>query len=231
MEATDTVQPAQPSYKLATLIAVCIAAFLEPFDALVAAVALPGIQQGVGADFADLQLIFNAYTLTFATLLSISGSLADLYGRRRLFVIGLAVLAAASLLCALASDPLVLSMGRLLQGVGASITFTTTLALLVQEFRGRQRAVVFGIWSASIGLGLVVGPIVGGILTDAFGWRSVFVANVPFALAAILLALARVRESRDPAAARLDWAGLSTFTASFFPSDVCLNLWQRVWLD
>jgi len=206
----------QPVYGVATLVAVCIAAFLEPFDAMVAAVALPSIQQGVGADFTELQLIFNAYTLTFATMLSIAGSFADLYGRRRLFIVGLGMLGGASMLCALANDPLVLSLGRLLQGVGAAITFTTTLALLVQEFRGRARAIAFGIWSASIGLGLVVGPLIGGVLTDAFGWRSVFFANVPIVLVVIVLAVKGVRESRDPGAARLDWAGLATFTASFF---------------
>lgn len=215
-EPEDTNPSRHRGYKTITLVAVCIASFLESFDAQVAAVALPGIQQGLGADFDDLQLIFNAYTLTFATLLSISGSLADLFGRRRLFIAGITVLASASVLCALATSPLFLGLGRLLQGVGASVTFTTTLALLVQEFRGRERAVAFGVWSASLGTGLVVGPLAGGVLTDAFGWRSVFVANVPFAAAAIVLALVGVRESRDPAAARLDWPGLATFTTSFF---------------
>lgn len=216
LEATDGTRAGAVGYKVATLIAVCIAAFLEPFDAMVASVALPSIQQGVGADFTELQLIFNAYTLTFATLLSVAGSLADLYGRRLLFVVGLVLLAAASVLCALAADPLVLSFGRLLQGAGAAITFTTTLALLIQEFRGRERAVAFGLWSATLGLGLVVGPLIGGVLTDAFGWRSVFLVNAPIALVAIVLALTWVRESRDPSAVRLDWAGLSTFTVSFF---------------
>ncbi len=216
MASPDTIPEWQAGRKRATLIAVSIASFLEPLDASAVVMALPGIEQHLGASLADLQWVINAYALTFCAFLMIGGSLADLFGRRRLFVIGLSLVAVTSLLCGLSTTPLMLNLCRGLEGIGAALTCTTTLALLVQEFHGQERTLVFGIWGATIGLSLSFGPLLGGVISQWLGWRWIFLSNVPVCIAAILLTLAKIRESRDPEAAHIGWAGFVTFTPFFF---------------
>ncbi|GAB1545403.1 MFS transporter [Scytonema sp. NUACC21] len=202
--------------KWATLITVCIASFLEPLDTTVVVVALPTIQRSLDASFAELQWIVSAYTLTFAAFLMTGGTLGDRFGRRRIFITGLTLFAVMSLLCGLAPSPLVLNLARGAQGLGAALTFTITLALLVQEFHGRERAMAFGIWGALQGAGLSLGPLIGGLVTAGLGWRWIFLGNVPVCAFAIWLTLAKVRESRDPETGGLDWVGLVTFTTALF---------------
>jgi EmrB/QacA subfamily drug resistance transporter len=199
-----------------TLLVVCVATFMYLLDITIVNVALPKIAQGLHASFSDLQWVVNAYALTLAALLLTAGSLADLLGRRLMFAIGLALFALASLLCALSPSALFLILARGGQGIGGAIMFATSLALLAQEFHGRERGTALGIWGATTGAAVAIGPLVGGVLTEAFGWQSIFLINVPIGAAAIVLTLARVPESRDPAGKRIDWIGTGTFTAALF---------------
>jgi EmrB/QacA subfamily drug resistance transporter len=199
-----------------TLIIVCTATFMLLLDITVVNVALPSIQRSLHGSFTDLQWVVDAYSLMLATLLLTAGSLADLLGRRRVFVVGLGLFSAASFLCGLATTPLFLNLARGLQGVGGAIMFATSLALLAQEFEGKERGFAFGIWGATIGGAVAIGPLVGGALTSAFGWEWIFFVNVPIGVAAMFASMRYIHESRDPDAGRIDWAGLVTFSGSLF---------------
>ncbi|MDO8213960.1 MFS transporter [Conexibacter sp. CPCC 206217] len=198
-----------------TLIAVSVATFMLLLDITVVNVALPSIRDDLGASFEDLQWVIDAYALTLAALVLTAGSLADRLGRRRIFVAGLAIFTGASLCCALAPDPTVLNVARALQGVGGAAMFAVSLALIAQEFApGRERGTAMGAYGATIGVAVAIGPLLGGALTDSLGWEAIFYLNVPIGLAAIAITYAKLRESRDPHATRVDWAGTATFSAS-----------------
>jgi len=199
-----------------TLITVCTATFMLLLDITVVNVALPSIRRSLHGSFTDLQWVVDAYSLTLASLLLTAGSLADILGRRRVFVVGLAVFSAASFLCGLATTPAFLNFARALQGVGGAIMFATSLSLLAQEFEGRDRGTAFGIWGATIGGAVAIGPLVGGALTSAFGWEWIFFVNVPIGIAAIYATMRFVHESRDPTGRRIDLIGLVTFSGSLF---------------
>ncbi len=207
-----------------TLIVVCVAIFMLLLDITIVNVALPKIAHGLRASFTDIQWVVDAYALTLAALLLTTGALADLLGRRLVFAIGLALFAITSLLCALSPSALFLILARGGQGIGGAIMFSTSLALLAQEFHGRERGTAFGIWGATTGAAVAVGPLLGGVLTEAFGWQSIFFINVPIGFAAAALTLARVGESRDPEARAIDWAGAVTFTAALFALVLALIL-------
>ena len=200
-----------------TLFAVSVATFMLLLDITVVNVALPSIRDDLGASFTDLQWVIDAYALTLAALVLTAGSLADRLGRRRVFAAGLAIFTTASLLCGLAPDPLFLNLARAVQGIGGAVMFAVSLALIAQEFApGRERGVAMGIYGASIGVAVAVGPLVGGALTDSLGWESIFYLNVPIGLAALAVTYAKLRESRDPNATRVDWAGTGTFSLALF---------------
>jgi EmrB/QacA subfamily drug resistance transporter len=200
-----------------TLIAVSVATFMLLLDITVVNTALPSIQEDLGATFTDLQWVVDAYTLPLAALVLTAGVLADRLGRRRVFAAGLAIFTLGSLLAGLATDPTFLNLARALQGVGGAVMFAVSLALIAQEFSaGRERGVAMGVYGATIGIAVAVGPLVGGVLTEWIGWESIFFLNVPIGLAAIAITYLRVRESRDPNASRIDWAGLVTFSSSLF---------------
>jgi EmrB/QacA subfamily drug resistance transporter len=200
-----------------TLIAVSVATFMLLLDITVVNVALPSIRDDLGASFSDLQWVVDAYALTLAALVLTAGALADRFGRRRLFAWGLGIFSVASLLCALAPDPTFLNVARALQGVGGAVMFAVSLALLAQEFpAGRERGTAMGLYGATIGAAVAVGPLVGGALTDGLGWQSIFYINIPIGVAAIAVTYLKLRESRDPNATRVDWAGVATFSASLF---------------
>ncbi|HEX8105841.1 MAG TPA: MFS transporter [Solirubrobacteraceae bacterium] len=203
-----------------TLVAVCIATFMLLLDVTIVNVALPDIERSLGSSFADLQWVVDAYALTLAALLLTGGSLADLFGRRLLFVIGLAIFTAASLACGLSGSPTALNLARAAQGIGAAFMFATALALLAANFFGADRGTAFGIWGAVTGASVAVGPLAGGVLTQSLGWESIFFVNVPIGIGAIALAYAKVDESRaprsGPARPRVDWAGLILFSAALF---------------
>jgi EmrB/QacA subfamily drug resistance transporter len=213
---TATVPADGPDRRWWTLGAVCVATFMLLLDITIVNVALPDIARDLRTSFSDLQWVIDAYALALAALLLTAGSLADLLGRRLVFTAGLALFTAASLLCGLAGSPLFLNLARGLQGVGGAAMFATSLALLAATFHGRERGTAFGVWGATTGAAVAIGPLIGGLLTEKVGWESIFLINLPIGLAAIAVTLTRVRESRDPDAAGVDWAGLVTFSTGLF---------------
>lgn len=197
-----------------TLLAVCLGTFMLLLDVTIVNVALPDIQTSLHASFSDLQWVVDAYALSLASLLLTAGSLADLFGRRILFSIGLVIFTAGSLLCGLAQASLVLILSRAGQGVGGAIMFATSLALLASAFQGRERGVAFGVWGAVTGLAVAVGPVLGGILTSALSWRWIFFVNIPIGAFALVVTRVRIVESKETLAHRPDWPGFATFSAS-----------------
>jgi EmrB/QacA subfamily drug resistance transporter len=196
-----------------TLLAVCAGTFMLLLDVTIVVVALPDIQTSLRAGFSDVQWVVDAYALTLAALLLTSGVLADRYGRRRLFVIGLTIFTLGSLLCGLARDPLMLVLSRSGQGIGGAIMFATSLALLGNSFRGKDRGVAFGVWGAITGVAVALGPVLGGVITSGIGWRGIFLVNVPVGVGALAVTAWRVEESRAPHPAPPDLAGFVLLTA------------------
>ena len=195
-----------------TLIAVSTGVFMLLLDITIVNVALPDIQRAFHASLSDLQWTIDAYALTLAAFLLMAGSLADMFGRRLLFAIGLAVFTAGSFACGLASGPVFLIAARAGQGVGGAIMFATSLALIAQAFHGRDRAVAFGLLGAITGVAVAVGPVLGGLLTSGISWRWIFFVNIPIGIVALLVTLRKVDESRNPFARRPDIAGFLTFS-------------------
>ena len=205
------------SRKWWTLLTVSVGTFMLLLDITVVNTALPSIQKDLSAGFTDVQWVIDAYTLALAATVLTAGSLADRLGRRAVFTVGLAIFSLASLAAGLAPDATFLNVARAVQGIGGAAMFAVSLALVAQEFApGRERATAMGIYGATIGVSVAVGPLVGGAITSGLGWRWVFFVNVPVGAAAIALTLAQVRESRDPNATRVDWAGLVTFSTALF---------------
>lgn len=199
-----------------TLTAVGVATFMLLLDITIVNVALPDIQRSLHASFSDLQWVVDAYALTLAAALLVSGSMADIVGRRMIFTVGLVIFSAASLLCGLAQSPAMLASSRALQGIGGAMMFSTSLALIAQAFQGAERATAFGVIGAVTGASVAVGPLIGGALTDGIGWRSIFLVNVPVGVVAVVITLRRVLESRDPNPSGTDWWGALTFSGALF---------------
>jgi EmrB/QacA subfamily drug resistance transporter len=196
-----------------TLVAVCTGVFMLLLDVTIVNVALPDIQQSLGASLADLQWVVDAYALSLAALLLTAGSIADRVGRRVVFATGIVVFTAGSLLCGVAGDPTFLALARAAQGVGGAIMFATSLALLTTAFHGRDRGTAFGIFGAITGVAVAVGPVLGGAITSGLTWRWIFFVNIPIGVGALFATLLRVDESRDPRPRRIDYAGFTTFSA------------------
>ena len=217
METTTATRPQEETRTgPATLALICTGYFIVILDATVTNVALPSIGRGLHGSVTGLQWVVDAYTLLLAALTLTMGTLADRFGRRRLFVIGVGVFTLASLLCGLATDATFLHLARGLQGVGGAAMFATSLALIAQEFQGPERGTAIAAWGATIGGAVAVGPLVGGALTDGLGWEWIFFVNVPIGIGTVVLAETQAGESRDPEAKRLDWAGLLTFSLGLF---------------
>ncbi len=199
-----------------TLTAVLIGVFMLLLDVTIVNVALPSIQKDLNSSFSDLQWVIDAYALMLASTLLVSGSVADLIGRRKVFAIGLVVFTLASLGCGLVHTPLHLNLLRGVQGVGGGMMFATSLALLGAAFQGRERGLAFGAFGAVTGASVAVGPVLGGVLTEAFSWEAVFLVNLPVGLIALTMTLTRVAESRDEHPAKIDFPGAVTLTGSLF---------------
>ena len=195
-----------------TLLAVCTGTFMLLLDVTIVIVAQPAIQSGLHASFSDVQWVLDAYALTLASLLLTSGVLADRYGRKRLFQIGLVIFTLGSLLCGVAQDPVMLILSRSGQGVGGAIMFATSLALLGNSFRGRDRGVAFGVWGAITGVATALGPVLGGVITTDWSWRGIFLVNVPIGVLAVVLTAWQVDESKSPHPTPPDWAGFALLT-------------------
>jgi EmrB/QacA subfamily drug resistance transporter len=196
-----------------TLIAVCAGIFMLLLDVTIVVVAQPAIQAGLHATFSEVQWTLDAYALTLASLLLTSGVLADRYGRKLLFLLGLAIFTLGSLLCGLAVSPLMLILSRCCQGIGGAIMFATSLALLGHSFRGRDRGVAFGVWGAVTGVSTALGPVLGGVITTGWDWRGIFLVNVPVGVFALIVTWRQVAESRSPNPAPPDWPGFALLTA------------------
>ncbi|SNS10884.1 drug resistance transporter, EmrB/QacA subfamily [Geodermatophilus pulveris] len=203
------MSPATRTRPGAVLAVMCLAVFTVNVDTTIVNVTLPTLVAELGATTRDLQWIVDSYLLVFAALVLAGGSLSDRLGRRALLVAGLAVFGLGNALAAVAGTPGELIAARAFTGIGAAAVFPTTLSILTQVFRERAaRARAIGLWGASTGLAVAFGPITGGALLEQFWWGSTFLVKLPIALLALALVLALVPESRDPAAPRIDTAGL-----------------------
>ncbi|WP_329565725.1 MFS transporter [Kitasatospora sp. NBC_01266] len=194
------------------LAAICLGAFMLLVDVSIVNVALPKMSADLHSSFTSLQWVVDIYALVLAALLMALGSLGDRLGHRRLYLGGLVVFAAASLTCALAPDAAVLIASRAAQGIGGAAMMTSTTALLNGAYQGRDRGTAFGIWGAVNGAAAAVGPVLGGLLTDQFGWRSIFMVNVPVAVLALVMTTGYLKGGTGVARGRLDLAGALSFT-------------------
>jgi EmrB/QacA subfamily drug resistance transporter len=215
----STVQPRPTSYDVRTpaqrwtLLVVCLATAMLMLDIAVVNTALSDVREDLGAGSSGLQWLVDAYTLPLAAAVITAGSIADRFGRRRLFLLGTTVFTTASLLCALAPTIVALDLARALQGTGAAVMFSVSLAVLSVAFpRPGERMPALAAYGATMAASFAIGPLVGGALTSAFGWRAIFVLNLPLGALCIALVLRHVRESTDPRAPRVDVPGLVTST-------------------
>jgi EmrB/QacA subfamily drug resistance transporter len=189
------------------LAATIIGSAMVFIDGTITNVALPQIQERLGATAVDAQWIVEAYALFLAALILVGGSLGDHYGRRRIFLVGVGIFTVASVACALALTPGHLIAARAVQGVGGALLVPGSLAIIGASFREEDRGKAIGTWSGFSGITTAVGPVVGGYLVDNVSWRAAFLLNVPLAIAVILISFRHVPESRDPDARRLDIPG------------------------
>ncbi len=195
-----------------TLLVVSLALFMVTLDNLVVTTALPSIRADLGASIEDLEWTVNAYTLAFAVFLLTGAALGDRFGRRRMFVAGLTLFTISSALAALAPTTGALIGARALQGLGAAIAMPLTLTLLSEAFPAAKRGVALGIWSGTAGLGVALGPLVGGAIVDGISWQWIFWVNVPVGVVLLPLAVRHLVESRG-AARRLDLGGVALASA------------------
>ena len=197
------------------LALVCVAMFMTVLDVSIVNVALPSIKTALNVAEKDLQWVVTAYAIAFGGFLLLGGRAADLLGRRRMFMIGIALFAAASLVCGLAGSIGVLVAARVVQGLGGAIISPATLSIITTTFEeGAERNKALGIWGAMAGGGAAAGVLFGGILTKYAGWEWIFFVNVPVGVAVLLLTRAVVRESRIPGLHGFDFPGATTVTAS-----------------
>lgn len=219
---TQTAQITKRTQAL-TLIATCVGYFMVVLDTTIVNVALPAIQSNLGTSISELQWIIDGYVLVFASLLLIAGALGDRFGARQMFLIGVALFAAASILCGEAPTIVMLIAARAIQGIGAALIIPATLALANEAYPDpKARARAISIWGAISGLGLALGPLIGGILVDTLGWRSIFLVNVPFGIVGIVVAWRFIRPSTHRKERSLDLGAqfmtimtLAALTAAF----------------
>ena len=207
---------AEETRKWFTLAAVSFGLFMIMLDNTVVNVALPAIQRDLGADLSSLQWIVAGYALTFAALMLIGGKVADAYGRRLIFVIGIGVFTSASLWCGLAGSENELITARVLQGAGAALMNPATLSIIAATFPPRERGTAIGIWAGVSALALAIGPLLGGLITEHLDWSWIFFINIPVGIVAIAASFLFIDESRDETHVRLDLPGLATSAVGLF---------------
>jgi EmrB/QacA subfamily drug resistance transporter len=218
--------------KVIVLLTMCFALAMAMLDNTVVNVALPTLNRELGATVSDLQWIVDGYVLAFASLLLTGGILGDRYGRKRMFLSGLAIFTIASLACGLASSSGELIAFRALQGIGAALLMPGTLSILTVTFPPHERAKAIGLWAGMSGLALALGPTLGGYMVEHLGWESVFFLNVPIGIVAFAVAVRTVRESRSDEARDLDIPGLLLGTGALFSFTYALiEANQRGWSD
>jgi EmrB/QacA subfamily drug resistance transporter len=196
-----------------TLGAMCFALFMVMLDNTVVNVALPSIQREIHAGISELEWVINGYTLTFAVLIATGGRLGDIFGRRLMFLAGVIIFAITSATAGLAQDPQMLIGSRAIQGIGAALMMPATLSIITHAFPAAERGKAIGTWAGVSALALSIGPVVGGFLTEYVSWRAIFFINLPVAVAAVIVTLFAVRESRDETVdRRVDYPGVITLT-------------------
>jgi EmrB/QacA subfamily drug resistance transporter len=197
-----------------TLGAMCFALFMVMLDNTVVNVALPSIQRDLGASISQLEWVINGYTLTFAVLIATGGRLGDIFGRRLMFLAGVVIFAITSATAGLAQDPAMLIGSRAIQGVGGALMLPATLSIITHAFPASERGRAIGMWAGVSALALSIGPVVGGFLTEYVTWRAIFFINLPVAVAAVIVTVFAVGESRDETVdRRVDYPGVVTLTA------------------
>ena len=199
-----------------TLAAVSFGLFMIMLDNTVVNVALPTIQRDLDATLSQLEWVVTGYALTFAAFMLIGGKVADAYGRRRIFVVGIVVFTIASLLCGLAASGEMLIGARVLQGVGAALMNPATLSIIAATFPPAQRGAAIGIWAGVSALALAIGPLVGGLLTQHLSWHWIFFVNIPVGVLAIAASYLLIPESKDDTHESLDLPGLATSALGLF---------------
>lgn len=196
-----------------TLVGACMGLFLLMLDSTVVTIALPSIQRELDASNADLQWMLNAYLLAITVLVVTLGRFGDMFGRKRVYLAGLAAFTAGSVLAAVAADPVVLILGRVIQGAGGAALLSLSLAIVSDAFPEEERPRALGIWAGVSALALGVGPLVGGGLLTSLSWRWIFWINIPFAVLGLVVTVVATRESRDETAGhRIDVPGLLTLS-------------------
>ncbi|MBW8725142.1 MAG: MFS transporter [Inquilinus limosus] len=207
----------QSTRNMAALVGVCLAALMFGLEISSVPVILPTLETALPADFRGLQWIMNAYTIACTTVLMATGTLADRYGRKRVFTITTVAFGATSLMCGLADDVSLLIAARFLQGLAGGAMLTCVIAIISHQFQDeRERGRAFTAWGVISGIGLGFGPIIGGLIASWASWHWVFLIHVPLTVLALIPALIGIRESRDPHAQKLDVAGIVTLTLAVF---------------
>ncbi|MFE5661454.1 MFS transporter [Streptomyces sp. NPDC056517] len=196
------------------LVAICLGTFMLLVDVTIVTVALPAMAADLDTTLSDLEWVVDVYALALASLLLGVGSRADRIGRRKVYLVGLIVFTAASVVCAIAPNAGVLIGARAVQGLGAAGMFGTTIALLGMHYSGRERGVAFAVWGATNSIAAAAGPMVGGLLTQYLDWRWIFFVNLPVCLVAVVLTLRSVREVKGRGRQRADVLGVVTFTVA-----------------
>lgn len=225
MSATNLVDEAQETAQVdpnrwRALVIILIAPFLSVLDFFIVNISIPSIQSGLHATFAEVQLVIAGYGLTYAVFLVTGGRLGDIYGRKRMFMLGMGGFTLASALCGFAHSPNMLIGSRLLQGLMAALMVPQTLAIVQVSFPQKERSLAFGSFGATLGLASIAGQLLGGLLINAnlFGltWRPVFLVNLPVGIIALFLAWPILKESRSPKCLRLDPGGVLIVSVALF---------------
>lgn len=213
-ESTQTQQPHKASWLI--LISIGLGVLMAMLDVTIVNVALPTIQQEFHTSFISTQWIVNAYTATYAISILMISKLGDLYGKKRFFLLSMAVFTFGSLLCAVAPNSLFLNVSRGIEGVGGAGILGLSMALVGDNYEGKQRAFILGIWGSIVGFGTSVGPLVGGVLVQYFNWRAIFLINIPVGLIAMYLGIRHITEKFHATGRHVDLLGmvLSTLTVA-----------------
>jgi EmrB/QacA subfamily drug resistance transporter len=217
MSQPGTVSTERGGKKWGVLATISISLFMILLDVTIVNIALPHIMTALNVSLSSIEWVINVYVLVFAVLLLTLGKLGDLFGRRLLFIIGLAIFTAASLGCSLSPNYAFLLVSRGIQAIGGAAMLPATLSILNVEFGQKQRGLALGIWGAVAGAANALGPIIGGALVDAISWRYIFVINIPIGIAAIIATILIVKESTDPRADRhIDIPGVLVISLALF---------------
>ena len=207
-------RPTPGPSKWLPLVTVCLGTFMLLIDVTIVNVALPSMVKDLNASFASVQWVVDAYALVLAALVLGTGSIADLAGRRRTYIVGVALFAASSFACGIAPNPVVLVASRAVQGVGGAAMFATALPLLNSSYTGRDRGTAYGWWGATAGASAAVGPVIGGLLTQGLSWRWIFFVNLPLSVIAIALSARYLVDAHETHKGRVDVFGIVTFAGA-----------------